>query len=102
MSLSKRYLKSKPVSKVTFRLPREAAIDARKVTVVGDFNGWDRVATPMKKLKDGGFSTTVDLEPGREYQFRYLINGEHWENDWNADRYVPTPFGDGDNSVVVV
>jgi hypothetical protein len=42
----------------------------------------------------------LELEPGREYQFRYLINGEHWWNDWNADDYVPGVSG-ADNCLVV-
>jgi hypothetical protein len=56
----------------------------------------------MKQLKDGSFTVTIDLEKGREYQFRYLINEDQWENAWNADRYVPTPFGDSENSVIIV
>jgi hypothetical protein len=56
----------------------------------------------LKKLKDGTFSVTVNLESDREYQFRYLIDDSIWENDWEADKYVPSPFGNADNSVVVV
>jgi len=37
---------------------------------------------------------------GREYAFRYRVDGERWENDPGADKYVPNPFG-SDNSVVV-
>jgi len=33
--------------------------------------------------------------------FRYLVDGERWENDWAADAYVPNPFG-GEDSVVEV
>lgn len=102
MSLTKQYLKSKPVCKVTFRVPAEAAGDAGSVHVVGDFNGWNLYAIPLKKLKDGTFKVTLDLETNHEYQFRYLIGDNTWENDWEADRYVPSPYGDSDNSVVVV
>ena len=55
----------------------------------------------MKKLKDGTFKTTIDLEAGKEYQFKYLIDGKVWENDWSADKYVPNEFT-SENSVVVV
>ena len=44
-------------------------------------------------------AATLDLDAGREYQFRYLINGKDWHNDWEADKYVANPFS-GDNSVV--
>ena len=102
MGMKKEYLKSKNVCKVTFRLPKIAAVDANTVCIVGDFNNWNIYASPMKKLKNGNFTITFDLEPGREYQFRYLIDESRWENDWNADKYVKSPYGDSDNSVVVV
>jgi len=53
----------------------------------------------MTRYKNGKFKVSLDLEPNREYQFRYLVNGSHWHNDWDADRYVANPFS-GDNSVV--
>lgn len=101
MSISKRYLKSRPVCKVTFRVDPEAAGASEDVRLVGEFNDWDPDACPMTPLKSGSFTATVDLEAGREYQFRYLMNGAAWENDWAADAYVPTDFG-SDNSVVQV
>jgi 1,4-alpha-glucan branching enzyme len=92
MSLTKRYLKSKPVCKVTFRLPGERAEWAQSAAVVGEFNGWSGRQNPMKKLKDGGFTTTIDLQRGESYQFRYLLDGRVWENDSEADGYVRTAF----------
>jgi hypothetical protein len=100
--IKKAYFRSRSGCKVTFRLPRIAAPEAETVSVVGEFNSWDIHATPMKKLKNGDFTITLDLQPGREYQFRYLIDDSVWENDWNADRYVRSPYGDSDNSVVLV
>ncbi len=96
--LKKQALKSKPVCKVTFEVPRE--ISARSASLVGDFNAWTDDATPMRRLKDGRFTVTLELAPGKAYQFRYLLDGDRWENDWRADRYVPNPYG-GDNSVVL-
>jgi 1,4-alpha-glucan branching enzyme len=95
--LKKQTLKTKPVCKVTFSLP--AQVQGDTVFLVGDFNGWQEDSTPMKRNKDGSFSATLELEQGKEYQFRYLVNGSEWHNDWEADRYVPNPFS-GDNSVV--
>lgn len=99
--IKKDYFKSKDICKVTFRLPKIAAADAKNVTIVGDFNSWNIYASPMKRLKSGDFTVTLQLEPGKEYQFRYLIDDNRWENDWNADKYVKGPFG-SDNSVVYV
>lgn len=102
MSLKKRYLKSKPVCKCTFTLPKDAAPKADKVTLVGDFNGWETDSTPMKRLKTGDFKLELELETGQAYQYRYLIDGEHWENDWQADEYLPAPGLPVENSVVRV
>ncbi len=98
----KEYLESKNVCRVTFILPEVAAPDARSVCVVGDFNDWNIEANRMKRQENGDYSITLDLKPKREYQFRYLINGSRWENDWSADKYVKSPYGDSDNSVIVV
>ncbi|MHC4458567.1 MAG: isoamylase early set domain-containing protein [Planctomycetota bacterium] len=102
MSIKKQYLKSKPVCKVTFRISKEAGNSTGTAYVVGEFNNWDSVSTPMKKLKTGAFTTTLDLEKGKEYQFRYLLDNQIWENDADADKYVPTPFGDCENSVIAL
>lgn len=97
--ITKKFLKSKPVCKATFTLPTEAAPTAKKVVLVGDFNNWNlEEGVTMKKSKNV-FKTSIDLETGKEYEFRYLLDGEAWENDWAADKYVATPYG-VDNSVV--
>ncbi|HWP58434.1 MAG TPA: isoamylase early set domain-containing protein [Candidatus Acidoferrales bacterium] len=101
MALKKQYLKNKPGCKVTFTLPKEAAKNASEVYVVGDFNEWNTSTMRMKKLKNGSFTFTTTLERGKEYRFRYLLDGTTWENDWHADKYVSNEFG-GENSVVVV
>ncbi len=100
-SLKKQYLKTAAKCKVTFRLPKEAALDANVVTIVGDFNGWNLSETKMKKLKSGDFTCTLELPCNREYRFRYLIDSNRWENDWFADKYIPNAFG-SDDSVVVI
>jgi 1,4-alpha-glucan branching enzyme len=77
VSLKKQYLKTKERCKVTFRLPKAAAPGAKTVHIVGEFNDWSTVKTPMKRLKSGEFTAIVELAPGREYQFRYLIDQIH-------------------------
>jgi len=83
-------------AKVTFVLSSQRGAD--HIHVAGDFNDW-QASTPMRRQKDGSFRATVELEPGREYQFRYLVDGNSWVNDEAADAYYPNPFG-ADNSVV--
>ena len=99
MSLKKQFLKSKPVCKVSFRLDAEEALGATKVQLLGDFNNWDESAEPMAALKSNGFTATLELETGKEYQFRYLIDGSVWKNDAQADSHVLNSFGQ-ENSIV--
>jgi 1,4-alpha-glucan branching enzyme len=80
---------------VTFRLPEVAG---ERANVVGEFNGWSPEATPMER-RDGSFVTEVELPIGRAYRFRYLLDGERWQNDWAADAYGPNEYG-GDDSVI--
>jgi 1,4-alpha-glucan branching enzyme len=96
--LKKRYLSQGKVCKVTFILPTE--IKARSAFLAGEFNNWDKDATPLEQSKDGSWKAELKLEAGKEYQFRYLVNGNEWHNDWEADKYVMHPYG-GENSVVV-
>ena len=102
MTINKRYFKTKPSCTVTFRLPKGDAGAAEKACLVGEFNEWQTAATPMQRLKDGSFKATVDLEPGRDYQFRYLLDDQTWVNDAEAEEFVPTQFHDAENSVVRV
>jgi 1,4-alpha-glucan branching enzyme len=102
MALTKQYLKSKPVVKVTFTLPAEAVEKSEKVSLVGEFNGWNpEEAIALKKQKDGSFKAILELVAGKEYQFRYLLDNEKWANDWEADKYVPAGINAEENSVVV-
>ena len=99
--LEKKYLKARPACKVTFFLPKGAAPDAETVSILGDFNNWSPDAHPLRRLEDGDFTITLELETGRSYRFRYVIDGWKYENDWFADRYEPNPYG-GEDSVVDV
>ena len=99
--IKKQYMKSRPACKVTFRLPKFSAPEAQIVNIVGDFNNWDQRSTLMKRLRGGDFTATIELEKGREYRFRYLIDNSRWENHWQADKYLPNSFG-SDDSVVIV
>lgn len=99
MAITKKYLKSKPVCKVTFSVPAE---DAKKVSVLGSFNDWnEKKALTLKKLKNGNFKGTVDLEKDNSYEFRYLVDGSY-VNDDQADAYAWNDFAAAENSVLNV
>lgn len=100
MSISKQYLKTKPLCKVTFTFSAQRDISATQVALLGEFNDWDPTALPMKKNKNGDFTATVNLKKDQEYQFRYLVNGGTWLNDEAADSYQPSQVSYDNNSVV--
>ena len=101
MSLKKTYSKDKKTCTVTFTVKANETHGAEKITLAGDFNSWSSTDTPLTKGKDGSFSVKLELDADKEYQFRYLLDGYKWENDWKADKYIPAPYSNADNSVVV-
>jgi len=101
MSLKKQYVEKRPVCKVTFKLAKDIASHINHVNLAGDFNNWDIESIPMKKLKSGEFTASVDLIKGKEYQFKYFIDGKEWINEKEADKFVPNEF-QSENSVIIV
>ena len=85
---------------MTFWLPGEAAPDATSVAVAGSFNDWCVDRHPMKRLENGDFSLALELEAGKEYEFRFVTDGVRWENAWNADKYVWCDHAHCENSVI--
>jgi hypothetical protein len=84
---------------ITFILPAEVHADT--VALCGEFNDWSAEDTRLERGSDGSWRAIVALEPGRSYRYRYLLDGQRWENDWQADRYVPNALGSTDSVVVV-
>ena len=102
MSLKKQFLKSKSSCKVTFTVDASLIEGAKEVAVLGEFNNWDPSEDTMRKLKDGSFTKTIELEAGQEYQFRYLVDGKRWLNDKEADKFTPSGVAAEENSVVAL
>ena len=102
MSIKKQYLKSKPYCKVTFRLDKKSAGKAKSAGIAAEFNDWRAEKTPMKALKSGDFTVTVNLSTGREYQYRYVVDGTNWITDEKADKFVHAGIANAQNGVVVV
>lgn len=97
--ITKEYTKTGRSCRVTFTLP--ADVNAQSVALLGEFNDWVSEANPMKRRKDGTLSVAVSLKPGQQYRFRYLLDGERWENDGQADSYAPNEFGAEDSVLQV-
>ena len=78
-----------------------AAPEAGRVTLVGDFNGWDRQATPMRRSRTAGsWTVSLPLERGR-HTYGVVVDGVRWVPDPWAPLAPPDGVG-GVNSVVVV
>ncbi|WP_261818072.1 isoamylase early set domain-containing protein [Vibrio gallicus] len=93
--LKKRFFKTKDEVEVTFEWPKS---DEQSISIAGDFTDWQPVAMKYSKAKKAfNFKTRFPKE--EQFQFRYLINGEVWENDPKADGYAPNSLG-SDNSVL--
>jgi hypothetical protein len=97
----KQYHEGGKKCKVTFRLLRETAKNPQSVTLVGDFNNWDVSISPMTRLANGDFVITLDLDSRRTYRFKYLIDGQRWENDIYADIFIRNNYGSKDSVVIV-
>lgn len=67
--------------KITFSIN---APEANQVMLMGDFNNWDRSVHPMKKNGKGVW-TKMLLLPPRQYQYKFLVDGEWREDPANGD-----------------
>ncbi|MDN3616503.1 MAG: isoamylase early set domain-containing protein [Vibrio gallaecicus] len=93
--INKRFFKTKDEVEVTFELEAQ---EATSVSIVADFLDWKE--TPMKKLAKGKvYKFKARLPRDEQFQFRYLVNGQQWVNDANADSYIQNGFGE-DNCLV--
>jgi 1,4-alpha-glucan branching enzyme len=102
MSLTKTKLKGDSKCRVTFTVPSNRADGVKHVFLAGEFNDWGVRDAKMKRNKNGSFSRSMVLPMGREYQYRYLLDGSRWINDEKADDYHHCDFANCDNSIVRV
>jgi 4-alpha-glucanotransferase len=76
------------------------APNAKSVGVSGDFNGWNRAPRSLRRRKDGIWWGVLRLSPG-VYQYKFLIDGTHWQEDPANPNHVPNDQGTH-NSVLEV
>lgn len=93
--LIKKFFKTKNEAEVTFEFWRD---DVSSVSLCGDFNDWKPLSMKFNK-KTNAFRAKLRLPKGENFHFRYLINDAEWENDYEADFYLPNDFG-SENSIV--
>ncbi|WP_436775426.1 isoamylase early set domain-containing protein [Yinghuangia sp. YIM S09857] len=80
-------------TRITFCLPVDDP--AGRVSVVGDFNGWEPGRHTLVRRSNGTRSVAVTLAPGSTVRFRYLAENGVWFDDESAEH-------DGQNGIVTV
>ncbi|MEO8032512.1 MAG: isoamylase early set domain-containing protein [Gemmatimonadota bacterium] len=71
---------------------------AHQVMLIGDFNDWDRNATPLVN-RSGVWSTTMALKPGR-YRYAFVVDGSRLEADPAAPPAIDE-FGTSTSAITV-
>ncbi len=91
-----RYLKTKPEVEVTFQYSRP---DASTVGLACEELAWEPM--PLRRSRDPGrpWRVKVRLPRDRRVQYRFVVDGDIWVNDPDADGLVPNPLG-GENCVI--
>jgi Glycogen recognition site of AMP-activated protein kinase len=83
---------------VVFSLPAETQAD--RVALCGEFNDWSVESISLARGDDRAWRVTVPLVPGT-YRYKFLLDGETWENGTDADRYEENAYGTQDSVIVV-
>src|SRR5688572_3797075 len=79
-----------PVIYVQFAFADQSA---KSVTIAGDFNDWDAEETPLRDSDgDGVWTGLIALRPGM-HKYMFVVNGERWVTDPEAESYVDDGFG---------
>jgi hypothetical protein len=104
---------AKPISTALFATPTKkqtpqkvqfvlVAPDAKKVAVVGDFNGWDAKHAGYQAHHSGGgvWSVTASLPVGH-HRYSFVVDDSLWVADPIAPRAVDRDFGVTNSAIVV-
>lgn len=77
---------------ITFRFPAGLARSARRVAVIGSFNGWNPTAHSMsRRTTDGDWMVTIYLPPGRVV-YLFDVDGARWLDPDDEER-MPNSWG---------
>lgn len=104
---------ARPIAKALFPAPSKAAApqrvqfvlvapDAKKVAVVGDFNGWDASHAAYQAQKRGGgvWSVTAPVPVGH-HRYSFVVDDSVWVADPTAPRVLDNDYGLPNSAIVV-
>jgi hypothetical protein len=91
--------KVKPAQRVQFVL---VAPGAKKVAVVGDFNGWDATHAQYQAQHRGGgvWSVTAPISVGH-HRYSFIVDDSVWVTDPYAPRVIDNDFGVANSALLV-
>jgi len=104
---------AKPIARAFFPQPKAAdqsqrvqfvlvAPDAKKVAVVGDFNGWDASHAAYQAQQHGGgvWSVTAPVPLGH-HRYSFVVDDSLWVADPTAPRVTDYDYGMPNSAIVV-
>ncbi|HKV34623.1 MAG TPA: S8 family serine peptidase [Pyrinomonadaceae bacterium] len=74
---------------------------AASVSVAGDFNEWDPLATPLRRNGSGLWTTNILAPQTGRFEYKFIVNEQRWIEDPSNGMKAPDQFG-GFNSVLVI
>ena len=78
------------------------APDAKKVAVVGDFNGWDsRHAQYQAQHRGGGVWSVTAPIPVGHHRYSFVVDDSVWVTDPSAPRVVDSDYGVANSALLV-
>jgi len=78
------------------------APDAKKVAVVGDFNGWDsRHAQYQAQHRGGGVWSVTAPVPVGHHRYSFVVDDSVWVADPSAPRVVDSDYGVANSALLV-
>jgi hypothetical protein len=77
------------------------APDAKKVAVVGDFNGWDASHADFQATHNGGVWSVTAKVPVGHHRYSFLVDDSLWVADPSAPRAADNDFGVPNSAIVV-
>ena len=78
------------------------APDAKKVAVVGDFNGWDsRHAQYQAQHRGGGVWSVTAAVPVGHHRYSFVVDDSVWVADPAAPQVIDPDFGQPASAIVV-
>ena len=85
------------LKRLEFHLP---APFAKSVKLAADFTDWEKFPLDLIKSEDGVWHTIVPLPPGH-YSYRFIVDGEWWDDPNPIRRFQENPFGTTNTMVEV-